>query len=186
MSKVDRLVRSYAKFCGLPWERAMAGPQRVWFVVYDPRDERRMRARMPEFALVTEQAGHGWRHIDLAGAFGRWFAGLEYREAYLECPEDLETAMPDFEVAVVEQIKEALVAEDVDADSVVAISGVGSLFGFTKTATLVQAVEPHIRGRLAVFFPGTHEDNNYRLFDARDGWNYMAIPITVHEGAESQ
>ena len=59
MSKVDRLVRSYAKFCALPWERAMAGPQRVWFVVYDPRDERRMRARMPEFALVTEQAPDG-------------------------------------------------------------------------------------------------------------------------------
>ncbi len=186
MSRVDELVRSYAKFCALPWERGMAGPQRVWFVVYDPRDERRLRARIPEFSLVTEQAGHSWRHVDLAGSFGRWFAGLEYRDAYLEAPDDLETALPEFERAVVDQITAELVAEDADANTVVAVSGVGALFGFTRTATVVQAVEPHIRGRLAVFFPGTHEDNNYRLLDARDGWNYMAVPITAHNGSESQ
>jgi len=35
-----------------------------------------------------------------------------------------------------------------------------------------------IAGRLLVFFPGEHEGNSYRLLDARDGWNYLAIPIT--------
>jgi hypothetical protein len=39
-----------------------------------------------------------------------------------------------------------------------------------------------IRGRLVVFFPGEYEDNNYRLLDARDGWNYLAVPITLHNG----
>ena len=160
----------------------MAGAQKVWFVVYDPRDERRLRARLPEFALVTEQAGHRWSHVDLSDAFGRWFAGLEYREAYLESPEDLETTLPEFEAALIDQVKKKLVGEDADAETVVAVSGVGSLFGFTKTSTIVQAVEPHIRGRLAVFFPGSHEENRYSLFDARDGWNYMAIPITAHGG----
>jgi hypothetical protein len=28
-----------------------------------------------------------------------------------------------------------------------------------------------------VFFPGKHEQSNYRLLDARDGWNYRAILI---------
>ena len=26
------------------------------------------------------------------------------------------------------------------------------------------------------------DDNNYRLLDARDGWNYLAVPITLHNG----
>jgi len=43
-------------------------------------------------------------------------------------------------------------------------------------------VEPHIQGRLLIFFPGVYEQNNYRLLDARDGWNYLAVPITAHEG----
>ena len=186
MGKVDDLVRNYARFCGLPWERAMAGAQRVWFVVYDPRDERRLRARMPEFSLVTKQAGRGWRHVDLADEFGHWLAELEYLESYLECPEDLEITMPDFESALAEKLEAALSGEGTDSDTVVAVTGVGSLFGFTKTATIVQAIEPHIRGRLAIFFPGSYEDNNYRLFDARDGWNYMAIPITSHQEATAQ
>ena len=43
-------------------------------------------------------------------------------------------------------------------------------------------VEAHIRGRLLVFFPGIYEQDNYRLLDARDGWNYHAVPITASEG----
>jgi hypothetical protein len=42
-------------------------------------------------------------------------------------------------------------------------------------------VENTIQGRLVVFFPGEFENANYRLLDARDGWNYHAIPITLHE-----
>src|SRR5437870_4368748 len=29
---------------------------------------------------------------------------------------------------------------------------------------------------LLVFFPGVYEQSNYRLLDARDGWNYHAVP----------
>ena len=39
-----------------------------------------------------------------------------------------------------------------------------------------------MKGRLLVFFPGVYEQNNYRLLDARDGWNYLAFPITASEG----
>ena len=47
---------------------------------------------------------------------------------------------------------------------------------------MIPLVETHIRGRLLVLFPGVYEQNNYRLLDARDGWNYLAIPITSSEG----
>jgi len=32
-----------------------------------------------------------------------------------------------------------------------------------------------IRGRLLLFFPGEFENNNYRLLDAQDGWNYHKL-----------
>ena len=47
-----------------------------------------------------------------------------------------------------------------------------------KVSALLNAVNDAIAGRLLVFFPGEHEGNSYRLLDARDGWNYLAIPIT--------
>jgi hypothetical protein len=47
---------------------------------------------------------------------------------------------------------------------------------------LLPLVEPFIRGRLLVLFPGVYEENNYRLLDARDGWNYRAVPILALEG----
>ena len=72
--------------------------------------------------------------------------------------------------------------QDQPDETVVAITGVASLFGFTRISQVLPLVEPHVRGRLLVFFPGVYENNNYRLLDARDGWNYLAIPITAQEG----
>ena len=46
---------------------------------------------------------------------------------------------------------------------------------------LMEAVTDRVRGRLLVFFPGEREGSNYRLLDARDGWNYLAVPITIPE-----
>jgi hypothetical protein len=34
-----------------------------------------------------------------------------------------------------------------------------------------------VPGRLLQTFPGTHEGGIYRLLDARDGWNYLAVSI---------
>jgi hypothetical protein len=63
---------------------------------------------------------------------------------------------------------------------------VASLYGFVRVSELIHDVERSIRGRLVVFFPGTKNENNYRLLDARDGWNYLANGITLHsEGMAS-
>ena len=47
--------------------------------------------------------------------------------------------------------------------------------------SLLLAVEGDVRGRIVVFFPGEYEDGNYRLLDVRDGWSYLAVPITSRE-----
>ena len=104
MGRIERLIQNYDTRVSLPWERNLAGPQRVWFAVYK-----------------------------------------------------------------------------VDEATVVAIYGVAGLFGFMKTSELVSKVEVVIRGRLLVFFPGEYERNLYRFMDARDGFNYMAVPITCSE-----
>ena len=87
----------------------------------------------------------------------------------------------EFVGVLADKVRSALTAADVTDSSVVALFGVGSLFGFARVSQVVRDVEREIRGRLAIFFPGHFEQNNYRLLDARDGWNYLAVPIT-HAG----
>ena len=61
----------------------------------------------------------------------------------------------------------------------VSVLGVGSLFGLLKVSEVVDRFSPLVAGRLVVFFPGSCENNNYRLLDGYDGWNYLAVPITA-------
>ena len=75
-----------------------------------------------------------------------------------------------------------LTAAEVDANTVVAVSGLASLFGLTYASAIFETVAPSVQGRLLVFFPGQHNGSNYRFLDARDGWNYLAVPITGMEG----
>lgn len=180
MSRVEKLVQRYEHFVTLPWERSLAGPQRVWFVTYDKSDERRIRARLGDFELATKRAGHGWLHVDLTNAFAQWMAAQEYRESFFEEPDDLDLLLPDFQAHVVEMVMETMASPEADDDAIVAVSGIASLFGFVRVSAVVDQLASHIRGRLVVFFPGEYEDNNYRLLDARDGWNYMAVPITAN------
>lgn len=182
MSRVDRLVKRYERFVSLPWDQTLAGPQRVWFVIYNKTDERRIRARIEEFELATKGAGHQWQLIDLTESFPHWMANQEYRESYFHSPEDLEILLPDFRNKVIGDLGAVLSAEETTANSVVAVMGIASLFGFVKVSDVINAVAKKVRGRLLVFFPGEYENNNYRLLDARDGWNYLSVPITANEG----
>ena len=186
MSKVDRLLKAYERFVSLPWDTAVAGPQRVWFAVYDPADERRVKVRIDEFEIATKQAGHGWVLKDLNDQFPRWMAAQGYRESYFEDPDDLELALPRFRDAVVSELRDTLTDPAADATAVVAVTGIASLFGLAKVSDVVRGVTDSIRGRLLVFFPGSHEGNNYRLLDARDGWNYLAVPISAGDGMEDR
>jgi len=65
---------------------------------------------------------------------------------------------------------------------VVALQGVASVFAFSHVSEIVAAVANNVKGRILVFFPGEYENNEYRLLDARPGWNYQAVPITANKG----
>jgi hypothetical protein len=133
--------------------------------------------------MATTKAGHRWRLLDLTDTFARWMADTDYRDVYFEEPETLAMKLrSDFVQYAASRLGETLTAEGVDEDTVVAVEGVAGLFGFTRVSLVLKEAVKDIRGRLVVFFPGEYEDNNYRLLDARDGWNYLAVPITLHNG----
>lgn len=181
MGRIEELADRYAKHIATPWQRTVAGAQRVIMVVYDKTLERTLRARKAVFEMATRESSHDWFEVDLSNIFARWMAADEYREAYFEIPEDLQLKLDaEFADFVADCLRAQLVRPEVTNDSVVAVFGVGALFGFTRMSKVLKLIEADIRGRLVVFFPGQFENNNYRLLDARDGWNYMAVPITLH------
>lgn len=182
MGVIDDLAAAYERFARLPWDRQLAGPQKVWFAIYEPDQERRLRLRIPEFELATRDAGHRWVHHDLTDAFAEWMAAHEYREAYFEDPDALDIELSHgFANYLVERVTAVLTDPQVNDDTVVALSGIGSLFGLTRVSALIERIAPLIRGRLLVFFPGRQEGSNYRLLDAHDGWNYLAVPVTAND-----
>lgn len=181
MARIEDLAERYGRHVATSWQRTISGAQRVVMIIYDKELERTLRARKFLFESATRESGHDWHEVDVADAFAQWMAGDEYREDYFASPEDLRLKLDaEFTAYVADQIRKVLVRKDVTSDTVVALFGVGSLFGFTRVSQLLKLIERDIQGRLVVFFPGQFEGNNYRLLDARDGWNYLAVPITQH------
>ena len=82
---------------------------------------------------------------------------------------------------VIDAAASAAAAGADDLDAVVAVLGAGSLFPFLKVSQVIEGLAPKVQGRLVVFFPGERDGNNYRLLEARDGWNYLATPILATE-----
>jgi hypothetical protein len=186
MSRIETLRKNYQRICGLPWDRNVAGAQRVWIAVYDKEDERKLRLQIGLFEEATQATRHRWHRCDLTNAFADWLFHPDnagFAESYFESPELLDDGpLSEFKEAVARQLIEALDRLEEPENTVLAVTGVASLFGFTRISQVLPRVEPHVRGRLLVFFPGVYENNNYRLLDARDGWNYLAVPITMQEG----
>lgn len=182
MDQVAALCRAYERQLTIPSDAAVAGQQRVWLAVYEPRLERRVRARLEEFAIATKKAGRRWQELDVTGAFAEWMNAHEYRDSYFAQPELLELALVDFQSDVASRVTEKLTDNAIDDQTVVALIGVGALFPMARVSKLIEAIAPHIRGRLLVFFPGQNDGPNYRLLNARNGWNYLAIAITAAGG----
>ena len=182
MSVIDQLVKKYTSFARLPWSNSIAGPERVWMLIYAHQDERRLRAKIGEFEIATKNAGHDWQLLDLTNCFGEWIAEQEYRESYFKNPADMSMVLDAFgkhaESVVIERL------EGADENTVVGVMGLGSLFGLYSVSALLEGVNTEIKGRLLAFFPGVRDGTNYRLLDAKDGFNYMAIPIDVSDEDE--
>lgn len=181
MSRLKRLVQSYSTYVAVPWRDDAAAPQRVIFCVYPETEELRLRARIDEFEIATRVAGHPWALFDLTDSFPRWLAAQRYARSYFQQPHLLATLLPKYLSTIEREFTTFLEVESVTADQVVALMGVGTLFGFLKVKEVVDKLAPRVKGRLLVFFPGSFEDNNYRLLDGYDGWNYLAVPITADQ-----
>jgi hypothetical protein len=86
MSAIDRLLSNYSRQVRLPWSANMSGKQRVWFAVYSPAEERRVRARLPQFEALTLEANHGWTTVDLTRLLPEFLAAHKYRDSIFQAP----------------------------------------------------------------------------------------------------
>jgi len=187
MSRIDELAKRYADHIAVHWQQGLPAANRVVMLVYEKELERHLRAKLLEFEQATKTAGHGWLLVDLTTAFAEWMGGMKYREEYFERPDDIRLKLDSSFLRHVADLIKAQLSQASDND-VVALLGAGSLFGFLRLSDVIREIEgfrthdkkPLLQGRLVVFFPGQKDGNNYRLLDARDGWNYMAVGITRH------
>lgn len=179
MSRLHDLIKAYSKFISLPWQKEIAASQRVIMCVYDEQDELKFRAIKDEFAIATNQSNHNWVEYDLTDIFPKWLMSNPNAQKCFVKPYLFPSLLHTFRNFIVNDFQNFINNHSVDPNSVVALTGVGTLFGFIKVKEMLEAISPLVKGRLVVFFPGSYENNNYRLLDAYDGWNYLAVPITA-------
>lgn len=186
-SKIDRLASTFANHIAIGWPGSSSGAQRVLMVVYDPRDERELRRKLELFAQGARASGKTWTTLDLTRSVGEWLAEHRYKEIYFVEPDELAAGGEDrIAAALAAKVEAALAAVGRDANAILAIHGVGALYGFASVADVLSRIEHMIFGRLLVFFPGRFQGGRYRLLDARDSWDYHAVPITLQEVGDVQ
>lgn len=175
MHSFDDILRAYQRHVRLPWQNDVPPAGRVWIVWYDKSMQRRFKARLTELEHATMAAGHGWRQVDLAPTFGRWIVAHELFEPLLTQPAEIRGLLPEYEEHLATTIRKELAS--CSANDVLALVGCAALFGLARISRLLDHVAAAVPGRLLVGFPGKHSGGVYRLLDARDGWNYHAVPI---------
>lgn len=185
MGRIENLVVKYRNHISTPWQQNLNGDQKAIFIVYPKTEERRIRTRLGLFEIATKNAGHQWLSFDYTQIFARWMSQIEYKEIYFEEPETITmTLESNFLTFAAKQLDDVLNADGVDENTVVAVYGIASLYGFTKVSLVLKEIVHNIKGRLVLFFPGEFDNNHYRLLDARDSWNYLAVPITYQDGVD--
>jgi hypothetical protein len=177
-SKVDNLLTSFEQVLTEPWTQTLSSQERVWFLVYDPSDQRRVDLRMGDFEAAARHAGKNWVQISLKECFAKWMSSHDYRDEYFEDPEVLADQLEvEFKPYVIEYIREEIEKALADENTLVAVKDVAAVFGFLRLSNIISAAADYAKGRMLVFFPGEFSKNQYRLLDARDGWSYLARPI---------
>jgi hypothetical protein len=179
-ARIDLLIEAYEKVVNEPWSSALSGQERIWFLVYDPAEQRKVDFRLGDFETATIKAGKKWEEISLKKCFPTWMAIHDYKESYFNSPEDIVDQLePGFIPFVIKFFKNELEKINQDGETLIALKDVSAIFGFALLSQILSNCDKDFKGRLLIFFPGEFEQNHYRLLDARDGWNYLARPITL-------
>ena len=185
MGRIQDLAQIYKRHISAPWQRTVTGAQRVILSIYDKEVEKKLRGQIEEFEQATRLSEHSWQLIDATTWFAEWMAKVDYRDSYFQDPSQLEMCLDsEFRDYCCERLRSAFTSAT--TETVTGLLGLGSLFGFARASDLIRAIEPDIQGRLLIFFPGTKDGNNYSLLDARDGWNYLAVSISLSEAGTLQ
>jgi hypothetical protein len=179
-SKVDLLLSAFEPVISEPWVSSLSGQERVWFLVYDPAEQRKVDLRIDDFEVATKKAGKKWHAISLKNVFPTWMAGHDYKEEYFLDPGALVDQLEsDFKKFAVDYIIKELQHPEIDSNTLVAVRDASALFGFCRLSDVIHGCASELKGRMLIFFPGEYYKNQYRLLDARDGWSYLARPITI-------
>lgn len=179
-SKVDILLQVYEAVVNEKWQNTVSGKERIWFLVYDPSEHRKVELRIEEFEMATKKAGKKWKTISVKNCFADWMANHDYRDEYFQDPNALTDQLEtEFKQYVTDFLTRQIQENTNSKDCVIALLDVSSLFGFVRLSDVLNLVAPSLRGRMLVFFPGEFDKNHYRLLNARDGWSYLARPITA-------
>ncbi|AGH81537.1 hypothetical protein PCNPT3_07995 [Psychromonas sp. CNPT3] len=176
--RLSKLLTSFESHISIPWPSAVSSDERTIFLVYHKEDELKLRARVEEFEQATTKHNHPWQLLDITHSFENWMSEQDYKETYFEDPEYLKGIYDDFADELIANLI-AKVENNQSEDSVVALLGCGTLFGFASVSGVVELLAEKIKGRLVVFFPGEVQNNNYQLLDAKDGWGYHATAISA-------
>jgi hypothetical protein len=185
MNYVERLNEALKLQLKHPWSSDRSGGERVWFLVFDPEQLRKVLARKDLFKLSVEAAGKRWIDLDIAAEFGTWMRDHRYAERYFQRPQLARSIADDFSKCLAERITTRIAESGADEASLLVLTGAESLYGITRLSHITSLIEDSIPGRLMVFFPGSYSDTQYRLLNARDGWNYLAVPIVPVSGKGS-
>lgn len=179
-TKTDQLLDAFEKVVNEPWSTVLSGQERIWFLVYDPAEQRKVDLRMRDFEAITLKAKKKWKDISLKQCFPSWMSQHEYREDYFNNPEYIVDQLEaEFIPFVISFLKKELKEFEQNPDTLIAIRDVSALFGYARLSEIIKSCDKDFIGRMLIFFPGEFENNQYRLLDARDGWDYLARPITL-------
>ncbi len=179
-SKIDQLLLAFEKIVKEPWSTSLSGQERTWFLVYDPAEQRKVDLRLGDFETSTLKAGKKWTSISLKPCFPTWMANHDYKEDYFGDPDYIVDQLEaEFIPFAIQFLRHELSKIEQNGETLIAIKDVSALFGFARLSEILKSCDKNFKGRLLIFFPGEFENNQYRLLDARDGWDYLARPITL-------
>ncbi len=59
-SKIDQLLSAFELVVNESWATTLSGQERIWFLVYDPSEQRKIDLRLEDFETATMKSGRRW------------------------------------------------------------------------------------------------------------------------------